>query len=291
MTAAWASTTAYTEGQRVKPTAANGYNYRCATAGTSGGTEPEWPTLLGAQVPDGTVLWQCVSAIGADIQKLAPSAIIELFVLDSTAQGGVLSRFHCGTNELRDNVTWQGNEYTPVPLKVVGFEFSTGGKMPRPKMQIANTGGIISALVMQYGDLLGAKLTRKRTLLKYLDAVNFTGGVNADEDPSAEFPDDVYFVDRKSVENKLMVEFELAPAFDVRGVMLPRRQIIQNVCAWTYRSSECGYAGGAVAKIDDTPTANINEDACGKRLASCKLRFGEFDPLPYGAFPAAGLIR
>lgn len=289
--AAWAATTAYAEGVRVQPTAANGYNYRCKTAGTSGGTEPEWPTLLAAEVTDGTVVWQCVSAMGADIQKLAASAIIELFVLDSTAQGGIVSRFHCGTNELLASVTWQGDQYAPVPLKITGFEFSGGGKLPRPRMQIANTGGLISAMVLQYGDLLGAKLTRKRTLLKYLDAVNFTGGVNPDADPAAEFPDDVYFVDRKSTENKLMVEFELAPAFDVRGVKLPRRQIVQNVCPWVYRSAECSYAGGAVAKIDDTPTAVLGEDKCGKRLASCELRFGENAQLPYGGFPAAGLVR
>ena len=288
---AWASATAYTVGTRVQPTTANGYNYRCATAGTSGGTEPEWPTLLGAQVTDGTAVWACVSAVGAEIQKLAASAVVELFVLDSTAQGGTVSRFHCNTNQLAATLTWQGEQFAAVPLKASGFEFNGSGKLPRPRLQIANISGLVSALTLAYGDLLGAKLTRKRTLLKYLDAVNFPGGVNADADPSAEFPDDVYFVDRKSVENKIMVEFELAPAFDVTGVKLPRRQIVQNVCAWTYRSAECSYAGGAVAEADDTPTGDLNLDRCGKRLTSCKLRFGEFATLPYGGFPAAGLVR
>jgi phage-related protein len=32
-------------------------------------------------------------------------------------------------------------------------------------------------------------------------------------------------------------------------------------------------------------------DQCGKRLDSCKLRFGEGAVLPYGGFPAAGLVR
>ncbi|TCS68254.1 hypothetical protein EDC61_1305, partial [Sulfuritortus calidifontis] len=30
---------------------------------------------------------------------------------------------------------------------------------------------------------------------------------------------------------------------------------------------------------------------CGKRLASCKLRFGPYAELPFGGFPAVGLLR
>jgi lambda family phage minor tail protein L len=73
--------------------------------------------------------------------------------------------------------------------------------------------------------------------------------------------------------------------------MLPRRQVVQNVCAWRYRSAECGYTGGAVADINDQPTTDPARDQCGKRLASCKLRFGQYAELPFGGFPAAGLIR
>jgi phage-related protein len=33
------------------------------------------------------------------------------------------------------------------------------------------------------------------------------------------------------------------------------------------------------------------QDACGKRLVSCQKRFGANAELPFGGFPAAGLIR
>ncbi|WP_108418393.1 hypothetical protein [Limnohabitans sp. MMS-10A-160] len=33
------------------------------------------------------------------------------------------------------------------------------------------------------------------------------------------------------------------------------------------------------------------QDACGKRLVSCQKRFGVNAELPFGGFPAAGLIR
>lgn len=229
--------------------------------------------------------------IASEIQKLAPSAVIELFVLDTTNIGGDVYRFHAGTNNLRQRLVWQGQIYEPFPVQVSGFEFNGSGQLPRPKLVVANVTGIITTLVLAYQDLLGAKLTRRRTLAKYLDAVNFPGGVNPTADTTAEFQDDVFFIDRKTLENRDVVEFELAAAFDVQGVSIPRRQIIQNVCPWKYRGSECGYTGTAYFNANDQTVASSALDVCGKRLASCKKRFGENSELPFGGFPAAGLIR
>lgn len=180
-------------------------------------------------------------AITVEIQKLEPSAIIELFELDGTAFGGDLLRFHAGTNQLRQSIVWQGNTYTPFPLQATGFDYSGNGQLPRPKMVVSNVSGAITLLVLTYDDLLGAKVTRKRTLAKYLDAVNFPGATNPAADPTAEFGDEIFFIDRKVTENRDIVEFELAAAFDVAGVRLPRRQIIQNICTWKYRGGECGW--------------------------------------------------
>lgn len=225
-----------------------------------------------------------------DIQKLAPGAIVELFDLDLTAFGGDLLRFHAGTNQLLANVVWQGNAYTAFPVEATGFEFNGNGQQTRPKLAAANVAGAITALVLQYDDIVGAKLTRRRTLAKYLDAVNFPGGTNPTADPTAEFPLDIYFVDRKSAENNQVVEFELAPAMDVTGVQLPRRQVVQNVCPWAYRGSECGWTGTTYFNASDNAT-DLAGDACGKRLSSCKVRFGQYAELPFGGFPAAGLFR
>ena len=57
----WAATTAYTLGNRVEPTTPNTYKYECTTAGTSGGSEPTWPTsAIGDTVVDGTCVWTLV---------------------------------------------------------------------------------------------------------------------------------------------------------------------------------------------------------------------------------------
>lgn len=230
-------------------------------------------------------------SIASDIQKLAPGALVELFELDATAIGGTgIDRFHAGANGLGGDVVWQGNTYTRFPLEAEGFDLTSSGQSPRPRLRVANIGGVFAALAAELDGLVNAKVTRKRTFSRYLDAVNFPGGVNPEADPNAGFDDEVYYIDRKS-ENKIYVEFELSAACDLAGVQLPRRQVIANVCIWKYRGGECGYAGGAVALANDQPTTDIALDRCGKRVTSCKLRFGSNAELPYGGFPATGLTR
>lgn len=67
---AWLATTAYVLGDWVEPTTPNGFVYKCTAAGTSGGSEPTWPTTEGGTVVDGTVTWTCY-AIGAQTDEVA----------------------------------------------------------------------------------------------------------------------------------------------------------------------------------------------------------------------------
>ena len=227
--------------------------------------------------------------VKADLQQAALPAIVELYELDTTVVGGVdVLRFtpH-GPNPLGGDIVFGGLTYTRLPIEAFGFARSGQGALPRPKLAVANVTGLVGAIA---DELIGARLTRIRTFAKYLDAVNFPGG-NPQADPNQVIDREIWFVDRKAMENKLMVEFELAAAFDLAGVMLPRRQFVQNVCPWRYRGPECGYTGGAVADEKDQPTSDPAKDRCGKRLASCKLRFGQYAELPFGGFPAVGLLR
>jgi len=230
--------------------------------------------------------------IASDIQSLDPGAIVDLFELDSSMiTGGDVLYFHAGVNELGNDVVWQGVTYTRFPIEASGFERSSGGAIPQPRIRVANVTGLVGAMARELQDLVGAKLTRRRTFVRYLDAVNFTDGINPTADPNCGFPDEVWTVERKASENGIFLEFELSAAFDVAGVLLPRRQCIQNICTWRYRSAECGYAGGAVATKNDVATSDLAQDDCGKRLASCKLRFGTYSELPFGGFPGVGLLR
>lgn len=231
-----------------------------------------------------------VDDLKSEIQKLAPSGVIELFEVDLTSLGDTSYFFYAGTNENTASIVWQGQEYDPWAVQASGFDFSSNAQLPRPKLALANEGGRITLLILSFNDCVGAKVTRRRTMVKFLDAVNFVSGVNPDADPTAAFPDDVYYIDRKATENKRVVEFELTAAFDVSGVKLPRRQIIQNICPWAYRGEGCGYVGTDYFDTNDLPTS-ASQDVCGKRLTSCKARFGENSELPYGGFPGAGLLN
>lgn len=224
--------------------------------------------------------------ISLDVQKLDPGAMVELFVLDLTPCGGPVKYFHAGTNELRSSVVWQGNTFEPWAIQAKGFDRSTTGQLPRPTLSASNVAGVIGALARDYGDLLGAVVTRKRTFVRYLDAVNFAAG-NPTADPTPEFVD-AFYVEQKSAENKNIIEFTLAAQMDLPNVMLPLR-VVTTMCGWKYRGAQCTYSGGPVADANDVATSDPSKDSCGKRLSSCKLRFSGV--LPFGGFPAADLQR
>jgi len=224
----------------------------------------------------------------SDVQKLEPGAIVELFELDTTAIGGAIYRFHSGINGIGISVYWQGVPYQPFPIDASGFEQTTAGALPTPKLVVANVTGLVGAMCNSMDDMLGATLIRRRTFVRYLDAVNFPGGVNLTADPNVHFPNEIWRINRKVNENKVLVEFELASAMDVQGVMLPRRQVIANICTWKYRSSECSYAGTNKYTILNVTTLDGSQDRCSKSLTGCKLRFGATAQLPFGGFPAAG---
>lgn len=226
--------------------------------------------------------------VSAEIQSLSPSSIIEMFILDTSTLGGDVYRFHAGTNGLQQPLVWKGETYMPLPIEAEGFDVSTQGTLPRPKLRVANIQGLFSNLVMEEGDLVGCAVTRKRTFARFLDAVNFPGGVNPSADPNQEFADDLYYIEQKTAETRYVVEWELSSAFDLIGIQLPRRQLIQNTCMWRYRGPECGYSFYAYFDQNDNPVDDPSRDVCGKRLSSCKCRFGN-NPLPFGAMP--GVIR
>lgn len=54
-----ANSTAYSLGQIVRPSTSNGYVYQCVVAGTSAGSAPTYPTVIGTTVTDGGVTWLC----------------------------------------------------------------------------------------------------------------------------------------------------------------------------------------------------------------------------------------
>jgi len=178
------------------------------------------------------------SKIFSSLQDINPSAIIELFTLQlSTALHGenTVYRFHAGSNlNANGKIVWAGNEYLRFPVQASGFAFQKG-QLPRPKLIISNATGLISSILLTVNetttgnDLTGATVTRIRTLAKFIDAVNFADGTNATADNTAEFPQEIYSVDRKATETREVVEFELAAPTDLAGVRIPGRQATRSI--------------------------------------------------------------
>ena len=175
------------------------------------------------------------TAIVSNLQNVNPSAIIELFTLqlDNNLHGATtVYRFHAGTS-LKDNgeIIWAGNSYQRFPIQAEGFAFKKG-QLPRPTLTVSNALGTITAILLSVNntttgnDLTGATVTRIRTLAKFLDAANFPSNVNpyGTPDSTAEFPQEIYKIDRKSAENREVVQFELAAVFDLAGIRSPKRQ-------------------------------------------------------------------
>ena len=175
------------------------------------------------------------SAIVSNLQNTNPSAIIELFTLqlDNSLHGATtIYRFHAGSS-LKDNgeIVWAGNTYQRFPIKAEGFAFRKG-QLPRPTLTVSNALGTITAILAAVNattagnDLTGATVTRIRTLARFIDAVNFPSNVNpyGTPDSTAEFPQEIYKIDRKSAENRDVVQFELASVFDLAGIRAPNRQ-------------------------------------------------------------------
>jgi len=117
------------------------------------------------------------------LQEINPGAVIELFTLqlDATLHGSnTIYRFHNGANlNVNGEVVWAGNSYLRFPIECTGFEFTGTGTLPRPTISVSNIFGTLTAIMQNVNqttvgnDLNGAKLTRIRTLARFLDAVNF----------------------------------------------------------------------------------------------------------------------
>lgn len=225
-------------------------------------------------------------SLTVDVQQGWHDAVVELFDLDLTSLTGNSDDVFYFTNQLKPDgakVQWKGNIYEPLPIAATGFEKTTAGQIPQPSLTVANILGTFTAIINTLDDLVGGKVTRRRTLGKYLDG---EPGAN----PNQEFPLDVFYIEQKTSENAISVTWTLVSVLDLEGLQLPRRIITQNFCQWKYRGPECGYTGPPVADGFDRPTNDPALDVCGKRLRSCQIRFAN-QSLPFGGFPGANISR
>lgn len=234
-------------------------------------------------------------SIQAAAQSPNTGARVELFALDATNLGAEEVFLFCSSKAQSGAVVYDGNTYVPIPVEATGFEANTEGSLPTPRLKIGNVTRVLSSLVTDYADLVGAQLTRIRTFKQFLDG-------EPDADPNAYFAPDQFKIERKVTQNKVFIEWELSADLDQEGRKLPGMQCVRDVCPFRYRrwngssftypdvTLACPYTGTAYFTENDVATTAAN-DRCGKRLSSCKARFGTNSSLPFGGFPGLSRTR
>jgi len=243
-----------------------------------------------------------------ELFKMQPDAMLEFFEIDFShlqsdfsflekkykvsfsANGDPVYRFTSNING-SNPIRWQNKPYQPLPIDCQGFEVPSDGRLPRPKLRIANPSGLLSSIVAVNHDFHGCKVTRKRTFVKFLDDANFpknqtqyrgvdgemhdvTRNINSEggnpfgsADPEAHLPDEIYYIYRKTVESRDGLEFELTSILEVDDVAFPGRQMLADHCSFRYRDTKtCNYRGLPVTSHE------------GKRFASYGVYlFNTFD--------------
>lgn len=235
-------------------------------------------------------------AINNDVRKLNPGNLIDLYEIDLTTTGtsftGASVLYLCPYNDNNGaDLYFQGKTYAAFPIVFSGFERKGTGAETRPKATVSNYSGILSQYLQSAGDMVGAKITRKRTLAQYLNTASLDETTYAKE---------VYYIEQKTAETATMIEFDLSSALDLLDKRLPGRVAIANSCMWRYGpeaasvgdfSTGCGWPGNNPSKWFDRNGASVgsqSQDVCGKHLSDCKKRFGDTSPLDYGGFPSLG---
>lgn len=195
--------------------------------------------------------------IVSDSQDLEiASPLIELFEMTIGTGSNNVLYFHAAKDldaaTANKDIIFDGNTYTTLPIELDDIEKKTGGAMNRPTLTIANVESIlktgsafktqmedgtwdgtvddelVSASGFTLDDLIGQRLTRRRTLEKYTGS-----GVTA-----VEFDTETFIIDRVASKNPIFVSLELASPADIGGIRVPNRQVIGKYCPWVYQGAE-----------------------------------------------------
>lgn len=228
------------------------------------------------------------------IQKPDLGNRVVLIELDASSYGqGTLYWVSGNEGETTKAVNRGGQLYSPMALTLSGFEMSADGPLPRPTITLSDTQGIFTPIVVQYNAFVGCPIRRIITYDRFLDD-------GAEPDPAATHPIDEYLIDRRLRHKPgQFITWELRAVTDVADAMLPARQCLRDFCDQSYRrwngsgfdtsDASCPYSGTAYFTAEDVPTTAAN-DVCGKRLSSCKKRFGSA-ALPFRGFPAMARVH
>ena len=231
------------------------------------------------------------------VQGSSLGSEITLVTVDLTAYGQGVLRWIAGQeNSTPTSILFDGEEYTSFPFQISELERTTIGPFARPSLVVGDPRGVITTLVNANKNFRGGIVRRIITYEKFLDDGD-------DPDPTATKPIEEYIINRKTEHRPgVQIRWELRASADVDGVKLPARQSVRDYCdhdyrvydvgtgAFNYDNATCPFADSVYLDALDNPVP-ISQDVCGKRLGSCRSRFGVTATLPFRGFPGMAKAR
>lgn len=156
--------------------------------------------------------------IEAQLQEHSVNNIVELFEVDLTPIGGVdVLRFSA---HIETATLWKGNTYQPLPLEVSNVNRSMEGAPPRLKFRVSNINRALMSEVITLGDMVGAEVTRWKTLAMFLDG-------EPTADPNQHWPVETYTVIQMEELSRDTITFTVGTELDRPTRKIPRRQVLR----------------------------------------------------------------
>ena len=158
------------------------------------------------------------------------------------------------------------------------LEVTSTGTQPRVEITISDAAGTVSSLLNEIDALEGSKLKIIYTKARFLDTGSTPSTNNGIiQQSNMIISRIVNYLPGDSITCEASSPIDIG----VGDVAAPARVCLRT-CTWAYRSTECGYTGSQMVKLDNTPTINPSEDRCAKTLTACRIRD---NILRYGGFP------
>jgi len=167
--------------------------------------------------------------IAVEANKLNPDTYLELFdfdasvILDKNGNPGTISYYtNTPTGGNMSPITWKGNNYYPLPFELRNVDNRGDGTAPnRPTISISNVNQFLLAAILSLGDLIGMRITRWRTFLRYTDNGSTPNSL-------MHYPTDEWIITKKMAHNNTGIQFEMSNPLDRPGLRLPRKQILKD---------------------------------------------------------------
>lgn len=225
-----------------------------------------------------------IKSANRESQGLEVSSIIDLFEIDisdilfdlniienidTSIDGSSFFRFHNNNKLINQNITWRNRIYYPIPIEATQFAQNGDGRLPKPKLVMTVSEGSFEVFadfkrqLNMIGDLTGAKITRYRTFASKLIESNFPDGLpdGFEPDENCELSREVFYIERKTREDKYTLEFELSSPLDFEHVYIPRSIITNDYCRFQYRGSGCCYEYDSRRNSSEHENANLPSKA------------------------------